>query len=316
MKFFNPQDRLEDAEFQNWLSSAVQKFWFSGFDRTAGSAYHEKIRQYLSAGEFCCWGVENFGNLGIAILAPCNWETSIIGRAVAQVLFLGSDDYTTAAALCEEIRQYCVNQQMAFVSADPGVSPAYIICALEQAGFHVASHYYQWVAKTSDLTNKASRLAQKYTFRIATSEDESVVGEIASKEFVDGRYLADPFIPQEYGNQLYAAWAANSCRGYDDVVILYEKNQEIVGFVTGKVEPSRKVARLGLLAVKSTMQNKGIGLALLAKAFLWCAEQGVELIRLGTQKPNIEINRIYLHFGFVIEESGLVLHWTSPEYNC
>jgi GNAT superfamily N-acetyltransferase len=111
------------------------------------------------------------------------------------------------------------------------------------------------------------------------------------------------------GKRLYHEWAANSCRGYADVVLVYERNNEVAGFVTGKIESSGQTAWVDLVAVRDQERSGGIGITLLAKLFLWCAEQGVESIRIDTQKPNIEINRIYRYFGFNIEDSGLVLHW-------
>jgi GNAT superfamily N-acetyltransferase len=253
--------------------------------------------------------VEESGGLGVAILASCEWETSVIGQPVAKVLFLAADSYNIALTLAGELRNHAIKQHMAFVGAAPEFSPAYIVCALEHAGFHLVAQYYLWVAKTRDVITTARKLAQMYPCRFATPADAAAVASIAEDPFVYGRYLADPCLPREMGKRLYHEWAANSCRGYADVVIVYESNNEVMGFVTGKIESPGQTAWVDLVAVRDQERGGAVGIALLAKLFLWCAEQSVESIRIDTQKPNIEINRIYRHFGFNIEDSGLVLHW-------
>jgi GNAT superfamily N-acetyltransferase len=245
----------------------------------------------------------------MAILAPCEWETSVIGQLVAKVVFLAADSYNIALMLAAELRNHAIKHHMAFIDAAPGSSPAYVICALEHAGFHLVAQYYLWVAQTRDVIATARKLAQMYPFRFATPADAAAVASIAEEAFVYGRYLADPCLPREMGKRLYYEWGANACRGYADVVIVYESNNEVVGFVSGKLEPPSQTAWVDLVAVRDREQSRGVGVALLAKLFLWCAEQGVESIRIDPQKPNVEINRIYRHFGFNIEDSGLVLHW-------
>lgn len=306
---FPPHNRLVDPSFEKWLSGAVRRFWCSGFDRGASSRNLESIRHQLANRDVWCWGVENATELGIAILAPCAWETSVIGRPVGKVLFMAADSYPIALPLAEEIRNHAIAHRMALISADPGCSPAYVVCALENAGFHIASQYYLWEGKVREVVTVAERLAQVSTFRFATAADAQVLATIAEEAFVYGRYLADPYLPKEWGKQLYREWAANSCRGYADAVIVYESEHEVVGFVTGKLMAPGKTGWIDLLVVRGGERNRGVGIALLAKLFLWFAEQGVETIRIDPQKPNVEINRIYQHFGFKLEDSGLVLHW-------
>jgi GNAT superfamily N-acetyltransferase len=228
---------------------------------------------------------------------------------VAKVLFLAADSYNIALTLAGELRNHALKHHMAFVGAAPGFSPAYVVCALEHVGFHLVAQYYLWEAKTRDLITTARKLAQMYPFRFATTADAAAVASIAEEAFVYGRYLADPCLPTEIGKRLYHEWAANSCRGYADVVIVYESNNEVVGFVTGKIESPGQTAWVDLVAVRDRERSRGVGIALLAKLFLWCAEQSVESIRIDPQKSNVEINRIYRYFGFNIEDSGLVLHW-------
>jgi GNAT superfamily N-acetyltransferase len=245
----------------------------------------------------------------MAILAPCAWETSVIGQPVAKVAFLAADSYSIALTLAGALRRHAIKHHMAFVGAAPGLSPAYVVYALEHTGFHLVAQSYLWVARTSDVLTTARKLAHLCPLRFATPADAAAVASIAEEAFVYGRYLADPCLPKEVGKRLYHEWAANSCRGYADVVIVYESNNEIVGFVTGKLEPPGQTAWVDLVAVRDQERGRGGGIALLARLFLWCAEQGVASIRIDTQKPNLEINRIYRYFGFHIADSGLVLHW-------
>ena len=309
MTTFVPQHRLGDPSFDKWLSDAVQTFWCSGFDKGAARRNLASVHEHLATPDSWCWGVEESCGLGMAILAPCVWETSVIGQPVGKVVFLAADSYSIALTLAGAIRHHAMKHHMAFVGAAPGFSPSYVVYALEHTGFHLVAQSYLWVARTSDVITTARKLAQMYPLRFATPADAAAVASIAEEAFVYGRYLADPCLPKAVGKRLYHEWAANACRGYADVVIVYESNNEVAGFVTGKLEPPGQTAWVDLVAVRGQERGRGGGLALLARLFLWCAEQGVESIRIDTQKPNVEINQIYRHFGFNIEDSGLVLHW-------
>lgn len=311
MNFFVPKERLSNTEFDKWLYKAVQMFWFSDFEKDVGGRNLKHVRDYLTNKDFMCWGAEEGENLGILILAPCDWEYSVIGRSAAKVLFMAADSYNIALILAEELQKYAIKQSLAFISADPGISPVYLVCALEKFGFHLAAQYYHWMAKTKDIVNIAKKYVNRYTFRFATPKDALSVASVANEAFVYGRYIADPMLPKGLEKRFYGEWAANSCRGYADVVIVYEKKKETCGFVTGNLSHSDHSGRIVLLAVRKNRQNSGVGIALLAKLYLWFAERGVHTIRAGTEKPNVKMSRIFRHFGFKIEESGVVLHWCT-----
>jgi len=311
MNNFVPKDQLGSAEFDKWVDAAGRRFWLSDCERKGSNGNAKLLRDYLTNKDLQCWGVREDENLGILVLAPCDWESSVIRRPAAKVLFMAADSYNIALILAEELQRYAIKQELAFISADPGISPVYLVCALERFGFHLAAQYCYWMAGTEDVVNIAKKYVKRYTLRFATPKDASSVASIAREAFVYGRYVADPLFPKNLGKHLYGEWAANSCRGYADAVIVYEKNKEICGFVAGKLSLSDHNGRVILLAVRKDTQHSGIGIVLLAKLFLWFAEQEVDTIRVGTERPNVEMNRIYRHFGFKIEDSGVVLHWCT-----
>ena len=207
MGYFDPRKQLMDSDFKNWLSEAVKKYWFSGNDRKVGSKNIDMIYEIQTNNDLWCCGIEESGNLGIMIVVPCTWETSVIGRPAVKILFLGADSHNIALALCGELKKYITTQKIFFISADPGESPAYLVSALEKSGFYLAVQSYYWIAKAKDVLDIAKRYSFRYTLRFATAEDASAVANVAKDTFVYGRYVSDPNLPNELGQQLYSEWA-------------------------------------------------------------------------------------------------------------
>nr|WP_238334245.1 GNAT family N-acetyltransferase [Arsenophonus endosymbiont of Bemisia tabaci] len=65
---------------------------------------------------------------------------------------------------------------------------------------------------------------------------------------------------------------------------------------------------MGLLATAPAHQGKEVGKQLLAAAYQWCEQEGVERLRIATQISNIFAMRLYSQMGAQIESTAYWLY--------
>ena len=81
-------------------------------------------------------------------------------------------------------------------------------------------------------------------------------------------------------------------------VLKYEENGEILGCVTVKVTEEPNLAYTGTLAVKPSLQAKGVGTVLLAAAENWAKEKGCTRMKLTVVDFRQELIEFYKRRGY------------------
>lgn len=121
---------------------------------------------------------------------------------------------------------------------------------------------------------------------------------------------ADPRLPPDGARRLFEAWAKNDVTGRAQRTILARHEGEVVGYVTVLVRDG--VARIDLIAVRTSAQGGGIGGALLGAFAEWVRAEGLTGC-VGTQSTN-RVLRLYERFGFVPTERHLTYHvWLDTD---
>lgn len=122
------------------------------------------------------------------------------------------------------------------------------------------------------------------------------------------RFLTDPRLPKEKGEELFVLWADKSVTGEraDIVFGALESTNKLVGFVTVRQEDN--AARIGLIAVIPQEQRKGWGKALLQSAEHWARSRGLKQLRVATQAENTAACRFYTANGFEKQQCLMVYH--------
>lgn len=107
---------------------------------------------------------------------------------------------------------------------------------------------------------------------------------------------------------LYTEWVQKSVTGVlADVVIVYSLENEVKGFITGKVE--KNIANIGLIAVDPVLQGKGIGKLLLDFAESTFISIGVNKIEVATQNANRQAVRFYENSRYTIKSINPIFHF-------
>lgn len=122
------------------------------------------------------------------------------------------------------------------------------------------------------------------------------------------RFFLDDNFSNEKFEKLYQKWVDNSISNTiaDDLLIFLE-DDHIVGFVTYKC--SDQFATIGLIAVSSNHQGKGIGKKLLETVENILFEQKVKTIFIPTQEKNEVACKFYIKQGYNVIEKKVIKHY-------
>lgn len=164
-----------------------------------------------------------------------------------------------------------------------------------------------WNAKTR------SKAADDIFIRHAHSEDIPILQEIARNSYLDSRFYFDECFTEENWQTYYATWIKKSCEGGADLALVAEKENEIVGYITGNVVEGKAEGIYELTGVKPSARRAGVGQELFRSGLDWYKKMGIENIWLATQGRNIATQRMVQRDGFITKSCQLYYHkWFNP----
>lgn len=155
----------------------------------------------------------------------------------------------------------------------------------------------------------------------ATAGDIPALRGIALSAHRDTRFHADSHFDAARSDELYATWIENSVRGYADQVLVAERDDAAVGYVTlhteapdAPAESAGRTARIGLFAVHEQYRGQGIGRDLLRSAADTLASAGMTSTSVVTAGRNVAALRLYKSEGFNTIDVALWYHrWFRDE---
>ena len=122
------------------------------------------------------------------------------------------------------------------------------------------------------------------------------------------RYNCDKKFTKEQFENLYKKWIDNSLDlNFANDVLVYVEEKKILGFVTYKI--SNKEGSIGLIAVLPNQQGKGIGKKLIQFVENKLTESNIQILKISTQKENIEACSFYEKLGYEIKDSIIIKHF-------
>lgn len=120
------------------------------------------------------------------------------------------------------------------------------------------------------------------------------------------RFRVDKNFRNNEYEKLYTAWISNSIRKeIAKEIIIYEKNNQIVGLLTIALQADK----VGLVAVEPAYQRQGIGRELFWKAFALAKCWNVSHLQLVVQKANTKACLFYQNIGFEIQKTENTYHF-------
>ncbi len=146
-----------------------------------------------------------------------------------------------------------------------------------------------------------------HTARLSVPEDVPVLREIARVSHHTSRFYSDSNFSSERCDALYETWIEKSCRGYADAVLVAEHDSRPVGYVTCHLL-DRDKGQIGLIAVSSGSQGRGVGRELATAALNWFSANGVNRVTVVTQGRNTRAQRLNQRCGFFTTTVQLWYH--------
>jgi GNAT superfamily N-acetyltransferase len=143
--------------------------------------------------------------------------------------------------------------------------------------------------------------------RIAKTQDESSVAEVARTSFLYDRFHIDENIPPEISTKIKSEWAANYFRKLrGDLMIVAEVRGRIVGFLQ-MLETAENSVIIDLIAVRQ--DHRGLGLARNMIGYAIELYKNKHCLIVGTQLINSSSIALYQKIGFLYKSSQYVLHY-------
>lgn len=138
--------------------------------------------------------------------------------------------------------------------------------------------------------------------------DIETLYNLAFESGKNSRFLLDTNFKLNDFHRLYKIWIDNSVsRKIANDVLIYEQEGQAIGFVTYKI--SGKNATIGLIAVDSNSQGKGIGGKLVNHLESVLHQKAIESLIIPTQLTNLQACNFYKKQGYSIEEIKYIKHY-------
>lgn len=233
------------------------------------------------------------------------WDSKFFGISIARAIPAHLD-----APACDATLEWCRSHGVdcLYFLATPDDTTT--IRLLDEGGFQLVG-----VRVTLARHAPAGSGDVRGNVRSAVEADIPVLRDIASSAHRDTRFYADRRFDAARCDELYATWIENSVGGYADHVLVAERDNAPVGYLTLHVakpgpapDAAGRPARIGLFAVHERYRNQGVGRDLLRTAAQVLAEGDVTETSVVTAGRNIGALSLYRSEGFKTLDVALWYH--------
>ncbi len=134
--------------------------------------------------------------------------------------------------------------------------------------------------------------------------DVAAVAGITTASIQTSHLHADPRLPRERTDALYAEWVRNDLAGRAARTFLARDRGAVVGYLTAVAQPDHVM--IDLVAVDPAHHGRGLGTALIGAFIAWVDARGA-VATVGTQRDNPAL-RLYARCGFVPARTQFTYH--------
>ena len=230
-----------------------------------------------------------------------SWDSEFFGLSIARAIPSRVDE-----AECDALLAWC---------RDHRIDCLYFLCPIADTSTQqlLAAADFQLVDVRVTLTRPvdAGTGEVRGPTRAATVDDIIELREIALTAHRDARFHADGRFNPARCDELYATWIEKSVRGYADKVIVADRDNSAVAYVTlhlPRPGDAGRTARIGLIGVHERWRNHGIGRDLLRAAAETARSSDVAETAVATSGKNVAALRLYKSEGFGTTDVSLWYH--------
>jgi len=232
------------------------------------------------------------------------WDTEFFDFRIGKV----NTNHINASNI-EVIFQWCNDNQIECLYFLTDAQDQEAIRTAELNGFKLVQIRITFERHLSEGSNYAEAATQGiYQIRQATLDDVNLLGEIGRNIFTLARFYRDTCFPVEKSQKLYETWTKKSVLGYADQVLVLEKDSNIFGFVTLRIDSEADTGTIELIGLRTESQGQHLGRKLMLAALDWFATQKITKVLITTHGQNIPMQRVVQRMGFITSSIELYYH--------
>lgn len=259
---------------------------------------------------------------GVVLVEKSDFDSDIFGFGVGKIkLFFANHktmiDYSAhLLKFFYEIKKNVATQGLEVLFARLGLDQPIVIQCLERVGAVLTDILLTFYINVKNNAIPTSKSCPAWAIEEANRGNERELMEISRRLFKTNHFHADPYLPIDKSDEIYARWISNSLNNSKCKVFVVRIDGNISGFISCKVENINGVYSYGvidLIGVKNEYRSKGLGTLLISKALEWFSKS-TNSVYVGTQASNIPAIRTFQKTGFKIINSECDLHlWIESE---
>ncbi len=139
-------------------------------------------------------------------------------------------------------------------------------------------------------------------------ENDKII-EIAETSFVYSRFYNDPYLSPVTARNIYVDITRNAFTKLDSYFVLINEGDITVGFLLFSIDKTSLSSTIKLLATDRNHKRRGLGSKLINILEGYLAEQGIKIIKVGTQIDNVDATNFYNDYGFKQFECNSIYHY-------
>ena len=229
-------------------------------------------------------------------LISLDWDSKYFGFPCGRLVFSVDGIETVGEKMLEEIKKYM------FITA---VCPEGNSVAREWLGKQTMAYLADVNLQMEKRLCEIPASACSAISYINTEKNGLL--ELAGAAFQHSRFLQDSNISKGKAAGVYQSWVKNALSSPKKQVAIYQDSKGLQGFVVFSQELTS--VRIELIAVSPRSRGKGIGTCLLDEVDRYAWENGLHLVRVGTQIENKRAVHFYFAHGFILENVQYIYHW-------
>lgn len=266
----------------------------------------------------------------LAFVTPLDWDTRLLGRRSARVLYSLVDPELPAAArldasrgLAQKIVEYARSNNIELLDARVSNHDLLVLRSFEQQGFHTVDMLVTLgvPSQSYDKVLSGAPNPTGFTIRELADQDIQPLADLSFEAYgetdaIQDRFFLEPSIEHARAQEVFREWFINLTKKHasgEGKVFVADIGGRAVGYLAMEkmtTPDGRLVWKDSLNAIDRTARGMGAYKALVFHAIDHARASGAEALITKTQSSTERVINTWLHMGGSLLESFVTLHWT------
>lgn len=234
-----------------------------------------------------------------------DWDSNYFGYKTAKVIL--KKELTDTAL--NEIVEICSDYQfISFHNKDNNSLNNILLGRF--TGIYLVDINLQFIKHIVNVENALTRTSN-YDFEITNNcRVNNQILEITKEAFTISRFTNDIRFDKNKARLVYYNWVKNSFDNVSKYFLTIKVGTDIAGYTLFKIDTNSSILTIEFIAVSELFKRKQIGKAMLELLNNYTFNNGISIIKVGTQLDNLPAVNLYLKNGYsLVEKTSIYHHW-------